>query len=274
MDKGSMRDLPWPSLPDVLVELNRRAEDFESLPREEQEEVLDQLKFPSAKHLLEPGHQLGNDRVQVAEGLDTDGGNLGLALAAQKVVADSGIRGTITLTKVGDRTEFTIQDGNIQHGLRVGENLLSFSASSGDEEDYRRDDWLCRADTSTAGGSIFEQDRAKELGGIYKSHSEYAVMMDVVARSSFKEVNDDPEIGELDRSARTAELRVDGAEYLLDVSGDGPVLKSGGGKYTLHSSMVRGFLNHVATETGHPDGDALASDLREVFRETDRRLIR
>jgi len=29
----------------------------------------------------------------------------------------------------------------------------------------------------------------------------------------------------------------------------------------------------VATETGHPDGDALASNLREVFRETDRRLI-
>ena len=43
--------------------------------------------------------------------------------------------------------------------------------------------------------------------------------------------------------------------------------------HPLHASMVRGFLNHVASETGHPDGEALVSDLREVFRETDRRLI-
>lgn len=274
-DKGHMRDLPTPPFPPVLVELNRQAQNFETLARDEQEAVLDQLKYPNAKHLLEPGQQLGNDKVQVAEDLDAEGGNLGLALTAQRLVADSGIPGTITLTKVGDYAAvFSIQDGNIRHGVRVGERALSFSANSGDENDYDRDGWLYRADTSTAGGSIFEKDRATELGGLYKSHREYAVMMDVVADSSFKEVNDDPAIGELDRSARTAELRVDGEEYLLDVSGDEPVLKSGGGKYTLHPSMTRGFLTHVAAETGHADGEAFASDLREVFRETDRRLIR
>lgn len=268
-DRGYMTN-PNATLPPELVEFNRQAQNFETLPREEQEAVLDQLKYPNAKHLLEPGQQLGNDRVQVAEGLDTDGGDLGLALTAQKLIADSGIPGAITLTKAGKFAEFTVQDGTIQHGLNVGSSLLSFSANSGDEDDYDRDDWLYRADTITAGGSIFEQDRATELGGIYKNHRECAVMMDVVADSSFR--GSQELLGELNRKYRSAELKVDGTEYVLDVSGDAPSLR-GDGDTTLHPSMVPGFLNHVATRTGHPDGDALASDLREVFRETDRRLV-
>ncbi|HEX9227442.1 MAG TPA: hypothetical protein VF885_12430, partial [Arthrobacter sp.] len=97
-----------------------------------------------------------------------------------------------------------------------------------------------------------------------------ATMMDVVAGSSFK---DSEELfGELNRGYRTAELKVDGTEYALNVSGDAPTLR-GDGDTALHPSMVPGFLNHMATRTGHPDGEALVSDLREVFRETDRRLI-
>ena len=274
MDKGSRGDAPWPPMPEVLVELNRRAESFESLPRQEQEAILDQLKLTGAKHLLEPGQRLGNDKVRVADDLDTEGGNIGLALTAQKLVADAGLTGEITLTHVGDMTKFTVEDGNLKHGLTVGTSLLSFGAEgSADESDYDRNTWLYRADIISAGGSVFERDRADDLRKRFTSHREYAVMMDVLADSSLKEVSDDPALGELDRSARTAVLSVDGAEYLLDVSGDEPVLKSGREMHSLHASMVRGFLNHVASETGHPDGEALVSDLREVFRETDRRLI-
>lgn len=272
MDKGrnGYEHEPREPLPPVLVELNRQAAAYESLPREEQEAVLDQLKLANVKYLLEPGQQLGNDRVRVAEGLDTEGGNLGLALTAQKLVADSGIPGDITMTGVRDKTEFTIQDGNIRHGLRVGHSTVSLSATSGDEENYRRDDWLYRADIISAGGSIFEQNRAKELSGYFEGHREYAVMMGAVADSSFIEA--ESSLGELNREYRTAEVKVDGTEYVLDVSGDTPSLR-GDGDTTLHPSMVPGFLNHLAKRTGHPDGDALAADLRDVFRETDRRLI-
>jgi hypothetical protein len=258
--------------PAVLMELDGRAKAFEALPRQEQDDILDQLKMPGAKHLLEPGQQLGNDKVQVADNLDTDGGNIGLALVAQKVVADAGIPGTITLTEIRDGTWFTVQDGNITHAINVGPTTLSLSASSGDESDYDRDCWLDRADIISAGGTVFDPERAEDLRRHYESHREYAVMMDVVSGSSFKGVNDDPEIGELDRSARTAELKVDGAEYLLDVSGSEPALKTDEGK-ALHPSMTRGFLDHMAARTGHADGETFAANLREVFRETDRRLI-
>lgn len=242
-------------LPPELIEYDRQAANFESLPRQEQEEVLDQLKLPNAKPLLEPGQQLGNDKVRIAEDLDTEGGNLGLALTAQKLVAESGIRGDITLTKIGNNTEFTVQDGNIQHTLEIGDRMLSFSATSGAAEDYDRDNWLCRADMSSFGGSIFEQDRAEELLKLHDGHREYAVMMDVVADSSFRHF--ESLIGELNREYRTAELKVDGTEYELDVSEDTPSLR-GDGASLMHPSMVPGFLNHAATQTGHPDGDALA----------------
>lgn len=260
---------PREPMPEVLVVLDRRAAAFETLPRQEQDEILDQLKMQESKYLLEPGQRLGNDKVQVADDLDTSG-NLGLALVAQKVIADAGIPGTITLAEAGDRTRFTVQDGNIEHTISVGANSLSFAANSGVEEDYRRDDWIDRADITSAGGYVFEPTRAGDLRRYYESHREYTVMMDVVADSSFRGA--ESSLGELDRSARTAELRADGAEYVLDVSGAEPALKTSDGS-ALHPSMVRGFLNHAATQTGHPDGDALASDLREVFRETDRRLV-
>nr|WP_139187321.1 hypothetical protein [Pseudarthrobacter chlorophenolicus] len=265
---GYEHEAPDP-VPEVLVELDRRAKAFETLPRDEQDAVLDQLEMTGTRYLLEPGQQLGNEKVRVADDLDTSG-NTGLALVAQKVVADAGIPGTVTLTEIGDRTSFTVEEGDIRHTISIGANSLSLSATPGDEEDYRRGDWFDRAHTSSTGGYVFEPARAEDLRRQYESHCEYAAMMDVVADSSFQDA--ESYLGELDRSARTAELRADGAEYLLDVSGEEPTLKTDDGK-PLHPSMVRGFLNHMATQTGHPDGDTLASDLREVFRETDRRLI-
>ncbi|MFB9714295.1 hypothetical protein [Arthrobacter methylotrophus] len=261
---------PRDPVPEVLVELDRRAAAFETLPKQEQEELLDQLKMQGHKYLLEPGQRLGNDKVQVAADLDTSG-NTGLALVAQRVVADTGIPGTITLAEAGDLTKFTVRDGDIKHTISVGPRSLSLSTRSGEEDDYSRDDWFSRADVSSVGGYVFDEKRAEYLRRLYESHREYTIMMDVVAGSSFRDSED--HLGQLDRSVRSAELRVDGVGYLLDVSGDEPALKTDDGQ-TLHPSMVRGFLNHTATLTGHPDGDAFASDLREVFRETDRRLVR
>lgn len=270
MDKPHMRGAETP-LPPELVEMNRQAAEFESLSRDEQGDVLDKLKFGGAKHLLEPGQKLGNDRVLVADDVTMDEGNVGLALIAQKQIADAGLHGTVTLIKIDDATEFSVEDGVIKHEVRIGRTMQVFSATSGDAEDYNRDGWLYRSDIGVYGGDVFEQDRTDSLSKHFGSHREYAAMMDVVASSSFKDSEE--HLGELDRSARTAVIRTDGTENLLDVSGDEPVLKTEDGQQTLHPSMVRGFLNHMATQTGHPDGEAFVSDLREVFRETDRRLI-
>jgi hypothetical protein len=274
MDKGSRGGAPWPPLPEVLFDAGRQSENFETLPRDEQEALLEKLQIPGAGHLLEPGQRLGNDTVRVADGLDTTGGDIGLALTAQKLITDAGIPGDITLTDVGrNLAVFTVQDGTISHRVRIGARSLGFSANSGDGEDYDydRDDWLCRADIMSAGGSVYEKDRTADLKGNYQSHREYAVMMDAVASSSFRGA--EQLLGELGRHGRTAVIKADGTEHLLDVSGDVPVLKTEDGSQALHPSMVSGFLNHLATKTGHPDGDAFAADLREVFREMDRRLI-
>lgn len=268
-DRGYMGDLPAPPLPPELVDLNRQADEFETLPRQEQEEVLDKLTFSGAKHLLEPGQTLGNDRVLVDEDLDPDKGNVSVALSAQKLIADAGISGTVTMTHIGDWTKFTVEDGNLKHDLKIGRSLLSFGCEDPDG-DYTQNNWLYRADASMAGGDLLAEGRADDLRKHYEEHREYAVMMDAVASSSFRDAED--HIGVMDRKYRTAELKVDGTEYVLDVSGDEPSLR-GDGDTTLHPSMVPGFLNHMATRTGHPDGNALVSDLREVFRETDRRLI-
>lgn len=261
---------PRDPVPEVLVELDRRAKSFETLPREEQEAVLEQLKMQQHQYLLEPGQQLGNERVRLGDNLDTSG-NVGLALVAQKIVADAGIPGPVTMTEIGDRTAFTVQDDAIQHTIHIGANSLALSATPADGEDYQRGDWFSRAYISSSGGYVFETTRPEALRRDYESFREYAVMMDVVADSSFRDA--ESSVGALDRSARTAELRADGAEYVLDVSADEPALTTDDGT-PLHPAMVSGFLDHVAAQTGHADGDALISDLREVFRETDRRLVR
>lgn len=270
-DKGGLSDLHTPPLPPELVELNRQAEAFESLPREEQAEVMDKLNFAGAKHLLEPGQKLGTDKIQVAEGLDPEGGKIGLALVAQKRIADAGLPGAVTMTEAGAWTAFTVQDGNIKHGLTVGATLVSFSAEGDDDSDYTRDSWLSWADRGVYGGTVFEQDRAEDIRRYYDDHHECAVMMDVMAGSPFRDHGE--HFGQLDRGGRTAVLKADGAQNVLDVSGDEAVLTTDDG-IVLHPSMANGFLDHVAARTGHPDREAFAADLREVFRETERRLIR
>lgn len=271
MDKGARRDLPWPPMPEVLVELDRRAKDFETLPREEQEGVLDQLKMPGTKHLLEPGQRLGNDKIRVADGVEEEAGNIGLALAAQKIIADADLPGTVTMTKAGDHyTVFTVEDGGVAHNLQVGPRSFTISAESADG-DSGLDDWLHRATITSSGSNVFEPRLAEGIRRSFESHRESAATMAAVSVSSFRGAGN--ALGELNRRSRTAELRADGVDYVLDVYRDEPALRTEDGE-ALHPSMVSGFLNHMATETGHPDGDALASDLREVFREADRRLIR
>lgn len=96
--------------------------------------------------------------------------------------------------------------------------------------------------------------------------------MDVMASSPFK--NCPSEFGDLDREKRTAVLKADDSELFLDVSGEEPVLRAGEGQPALHLAAAHGFLNHMVQLTGHKDGETFAADLREAFRETDRRLVR
>lgn len=270
-DKGYRRDLPTPPYPPEILELRRQADSFETLPFQEQNEILDKLKLPAAKHLLQPGQKLGNHKVEVPEDVLADGRKLGFALASQKLVTDANLPGTATLTNAGDLTEFSIQDGDIEHELRVASSMVSLSsASTGD--DYTRNSWLSRAEISSFSGSMFERDRSEGLRENFKDHREYAVMMDVVASSSFRDYEE--HFGEMNRDARTAVIQSDGTEAVLDISGDEPVLATEDGKTTFHPSMVAGYLDHMAEQTGHRDRDAFVNDLREVFRETDRRLIK
>lgn len=269
-DKGYMRDLPTPPLPPVLVNINRQAQEFESLSRQEQDDVMDKLKLTGAKFLLEPGQKLGNDRIQLADDLDTENGKLGLALAAQKHMTEAGLPGRITMTDIGDATDFAVRDDALTYNVTIGSGRLSFAAASDDDDDYVRRSWLNRADVGVYGGSVFEADRSKGLRSHFDSHREYATMMDTMASSSFRDHEE--YFGEMDREGRTADLVVDGTRVTLDLSGFDPVLKTEEGK-ALHPSIASGFLDHMATRTGHEDGKAFASNLREVFRETDRRLI-
>lgn len=270
-DKGHMQDQPMPSLPPALAEINNQAQHFESLSREDQAEVMDKLELGTAKFMLEPGQQLGAGRIRLADGLDTVNGKVGLALIAQKQVAEARIPGTITMVDIGDSTDFVVHDGGIAHTLSIGTSRLSFSSQGSDEEDYARSRWLNRADAAFYGGSVLDEHAAGKLRSRFTEHRESAVLMDAMAGSSFREHDD--YFGELNRQERTVEVKVDGTEILLDVSGADPVLKVDGGK-ALHPSMVQGFLDHMALRTGLNDGEAFASHLREVFRETDRRLIR
>jgi hypothetical protein len=68
------QNLPWHSTSDPAevaperVKAVQQAQEFETLPREEQDRLLDAVKLAGVKHLLEPGQKLGTDRIQVAEG--------------------------------------------------------------------------------------------------------------------------------------------------------------------------------------------------------------
>lgn len=263
-------ETPDVSAPVRLIHAVQQAKNFESLPREEQEQLLDQVKLSGVKHMLEPGQKLGTDRIQVADGLTLENANLAVALAAQAEVHNASLPGTITMTDNGDITVFSVQEGDIRHELRIGTALVSISAEVEDDDPYARGTWLYRADQGSAGGSILEGDRSTLLASSFAEHRKHAVMMDVMAASPLKDASD--EIGELDLEQRTAELRSDGTEVVLDFSADTPTMRTDNGK-DLHPSMVAGFLDHIARQSGHAgDGQAFAADLREVFNETERRL--
>lgn len=271
MDKGIYRDRPTPPMPEVLVELDRRAVTFETLQREEREAVLDQLDMQGVKHLLEPGQRLGNDKVRVADGVESRGANLGLALAAQKIVADAGLRGTVTMVSADDNfTVFTVEASGVSHTLRVGP--LSFNLTTGtDTGDRHTDEWMQRATMSPGRNMVFQPQTSENIRRSFETHRTGAALMAAAAASSFKESGHS--IGALEPGVRTAALRTDDKEFLVNVSGDRPTLETVDGE-PLHPSMVDGFLNHMAAETGHKDGGMLAEDLRDIFRDAERRLIR
>lgn len=262
---------PRDPMPLVLTELDRRAKSFETLPREEQEAVLDQLQMQGVKHLLEPGQRLGNDKVRVADGVESETANIGLALASQKVVADAGLPGTVTMTEAGQTaTKFTVETGGAAYNLEVGPFSVTLSTDPQDDDTHAAA-WLKRATVSSRAANVFVPRMSENLRTAFDTHRGRAAMMSAFAASSFREAGGS--IGDLDRGRRTAELLTDGSRFVVDVYEDEPSMETEEGE-KLHPSMVRGFLNHMATRTGHPDGEALASDLREVFRETDRRLVR
>jgi hypothetical protein len=184
-------------------------------------------------------------------------------------VHKANLPGTVTLTGIGDVATFEVQDGGIRHELRVGSGLIGLSAEEEEGDPYVRGDWLWRAGQSVHGGSILEGDRSKDLARYYAAYRKYAVLMDVVASSPLKGAGD--EIGELDLDERTAVLRSDGSEFVLDFSGDTPTMRTDEGK-PLHPSMVTGYLDHIARLADRPDGATVTSDLQEVFNETKRRL--
>jgi hypothetical protein len=268
------QQLPWHSSSDPAtvaperVKAVQQAKEFESLSRDEQEQLLDAVKLSGVKHLLEPGQKLGTDRIHVAEGLELQDANLAMVLTAQAEVHNANLPGTITLTGIGDVAAFDVQDGDLRHELRIGSGLVSMSPEVEDGDPYVRGDWLWRADQSTFAGSILEGDRSAELVRQFGEYRKFAVLMDVVASSPLKDSGD--EIGELDVDQRTAQLKSDGTDFILDVSGDTPTMRTDAGN--LHPSMIPGFLDHVARQSGHVNGQAFAADLREVFNETERRL--
>lgn len=269
------QNLPWHSASDPAevaperVKAVQQAKEFESLSRVDQEQLLDAVKLSGVKHLLEPGQKLGTDRIHVAEGLNLEDANLAMVLTAQAEVHKANLPSTVTLTGIGDVAAFSIQDGDIRHELRIGPGMIAMSAEPEEDDPYTRGTWLYRADQTVFGGSILEQDRSSDLAGHYETHRKYAAVMDVMASSPLKNASD--EIGELDLKQRTAELRADDAEYILDISGDAPVLRGGDGK-NLHPSMTAGYLDHIARLGDLPDGKAVVAGLRDVFAETDRRL--
>ncbi|MGY4544376.1 hypothetical protein ACVWY0_004320 [Arthrobacter sp. UYNi723] len=155
-----------------------------------------------------------------------------LALTAQKLVTDADLPGEITLTEIGDTAKFTVKDGPIEHSVHIGSTMLSFSAEGADDDyDYTRGTWLYRSGYGVFGGSVLEADRARDLRSHFATHREFAILMDVMADSSFRE--HDEYFGELDREGRTAALETDDTENLLDLSGDEPVLKTDDGQKAL-----------------------------------------
>lgn len=271
MDKGINRDRPTPPMPEVLVELDRRAVTFETLQREEQETVLDQLDMQGVKHLLEPGQRLGNDKVRVADGVESQGANLGLALAAQKIVADADLPGNVTMISADENfTVFTVEASGVNHTLRVGP--LSFNLATGTNTgDRYTDEWMRRATMSPGRNMVFQSQTSENIRRSFDTHRTEAALAAAAAASSFKQAG--ASLRALEPGVRTAVLRTDGEEFVVNVSGDRPTLETLDGEQ-LHPSMVDGFLNHMASQTGHRDGGTLTSELREVFRDAERRLIR
>lgn len=273
MDKGYRRDLPPEPMPPRLAEALRQAEEFETLPVEEQRALLDALQLPAVKHILDPGQRLGTDTIQVAEDLGPAEDNLALTLVSQKQVSAAGLPGTVTLTDAGDMTQFTVRDQGIKHQLQSGRTYLSLLAEPEDEEDFTRREWLSHAQVSSFGRSILKDDQSAAVARTYKGHHDYSVLMDTMASSPFREHY--AYFSDMDRNERTVELTVDGTEVILDVKGETPVLRATGGSGAdLHPSMTAGFLSYMAEKTGRPDAATFAEDLREVFRDAERRLIR
>lgn len=257
-------------MPDVLTDMKDKVDRFKDLDRDARDQVLTDLKLEHLAPFLEPGQKLGNEKVAVAAGVQVDPEDSLTVMQAQQLVVDAGLPGDITLTGVErHRAIFSIEDGGVTHALSLGDGSTGLSVVD-HSDDYTQWSWLNRADTIIGGRSFGASYSATALGSAYKDHHEYAAMMGAVSNSAFRDHEE--LLGEFDREVRSVEIRADGTEFILKVDGD-PVLESHG-TAPMHPSMTKGFLDYVAEKTDLADGDAFANELREVFRETDRRLIR
>lgn len=77
----------------------------------------------------------------------------------------------------------------------------------------------------------------------------------------------------LDIDERSVDITADGAEFTSSLKGGEMSMTSGRGEQ-IHPSMIPGFLDHVAKKHDLEDGEELREGLDEVFRESERRLVR
>ncbi|MFT4470516.1 hypothetical protein ACMX2H_11485 [Arthrobacter sulfonylureivorans] len=245
-----------------LEDMKAKADNFENLGTAEQQEALSSLQLGRLTHLLQPGQTLGNSRVAVADDLDANPEDLALALEAQKQILDERIPGDITLTKVeSGKATFVVKDGSVTSEIEAFDGYVTYSAVS-EQACGEHADWLYKANRSNHRVGVRAED--------YNEHHEYAVMMDAVADSPIKF---DPMIVSFDRKERSIELGADGSFYTYKVSGHIPELRTESGT-KLHTSMLHGFMNYVAVSTGTENSGGFTEALQEVFRETERRLVR
>lgn len=270
MDRRGANELP--PLATELADAQDRANNFETLERKDQLELMQKLQLTDLNHLLEPGQQLGTDRVPLSDDFEPAPEDFGIGLIAQKRMAETNLPSGFVFSKLetGEATFTRTKDG-VTSAIAFGDRSTQFAAEGAEMEadgfpNFEMDEWLRRAEIGSYG--VGTSDRLETL---WNQHQETAVMSSVIGASSFR--FDGEHLGEFDREARTVELRDQDTECLLDLSGDEPFI-AGHRAVPLHPAMTRGFLDHMASETRRSSGDEFTNDLLEIFREADRRMVR
>lgn len=249
--------------PDDLKQVIDEANNFKNLPLEDQARI----SGPELAHLLGPNQSYGSERVALGDDFEPDHRLLLLGLSAQRKMAESGIPGDITFVALDDnRAEFEVDDQGIKHRVLMQEGATILAMADDEDGDYEDWAWKSRARHE----SYSETQSADSLGKDYQWHHEAAIAQSVMAESPLRGTYES--VGRLDHNERTVMLTDEGAEYTLHADGDWPRLTSSSGD-AIHPAMVSGFMDHVAEENDMA-GDKFYADLKRVFRETNRRIVR